>query len=793
MSPRLMLPLLLGLCVGSADLRGQGFDRSLFEEQSQPTAARNDGDKQLVRASAHFSGGRDGQPLTLTIEAQIAEPYYIYSITQPAGGPLATEIEIEKSDRFEVSGPFQAKTQPEVGQDPLFDNMLVEKHRKQAVWQAPLRLAEGVAPGEVTIKGKLTYQACTKSNCFPPRPVQFTASYQQAPASAGSVGSFQAKRAKNTTIRGHLEPQQATPGGRVTLTLVGEPNLAENYHLYGLANRDPKSGPKPTLIVLSETAGWKASAIEAKPTPKTKFDEAFQQEVDYYQGTVTWTIDLQVPQDAKPGDYLLGGSIAYAACADGIGCDPPAAARFQATVTIGDSPQPGEVPLAFEAVNYPAVAKMAEASSGKKLQPKVNEAKSNSIVWILALAFVGGIILNVMPCVLPVIGLKILSFVEQSGQHRSRVFMLNLWYSLGLMSVFMLLATLAVVLNATWGINFKWGQQFQHPEFAITLAAVVFAMGLSFLGVWEIPIPGFATTGEANKLAQQEGALGAFAKGVLTTVLATPCSAPLLGVVFTVALASPGAITYGLFGAIGLGMASPYLVIGAFPRLVRFLPKPGNWMKTFKEIMGFLLMGTVVYLISLINDDLIVPTAALLCGVGLACWWIGRVPGYEDLWVRLRAWAVGGAVTCLAVAFSFGYLTSESDHKLPWEEFSRAKLEQHLAEGKTVMVDFTADWCPNCKYVEATVLNTQPSYQAVKDLKIVPMVADWTEPNEEIAAMLEELDSNSIPVLAIFPADNPDEPIVLRDVYTQQTYLEKLSQASGTPPAAKTAMKPNHR
>ena len=230
----------------------------------------------------------------------------------------------------------------------------------------------------------------------------------------------------------------------------------------------------------------------------------------------------------------------------------------------------------------------------------------------MASAFVGGLILNLMPCVLPVISLKILAFVQQAGESRGRVFLLNVWYSLGLLSVFVVLAALAAGVGMATGERLGWGEQFTDVRFKITMTALVFVMALSFLGVWEIPIPGFVGTGRAGKLQTQEGPSGAFFKGVFTTILATPCSGPFLGPVFGYVLKQPPYMAYCIFGAIGLGMASPYLLIGAFPALIRFLPKPGEWMDTFKQLMGFLLLATVVYLFNTLTSLYVLPTMTLL-------------------------------------------------------------------------------------------------------------------------------------------------------------------------------------
>ena len=261
-------------------------------------------------------------------------------------------------------------------------------------------------------------------------------------------------------------------------------------------------------------------------------------------------------------------------------------------------------------------------------------------------------------------------------------------------------------------------------------------MGLSFLGVWEIPIPGFATSSKATELAEQGGVSGAFFKGAITTLLATPCSAPglLTAYGWAVQTKSP-TLSYLVFTLMGLGMALPYLIIGAFPGLIRFLPKPGAWMDTFKQLMGFLLLGTVVFLLTNVDWQNLVPTISLLFGLWFACWWIGRVPLTANIDRRLRAWAVSAVIAMVSLAISFssqfdafgmsfqglrgrmdrkltryvdhqvsqrldgsGNLAvepvnqAEGENELPWETYSDDLLKQLTAGQQTVMVDFTADW-----------------------------------------------------------------------------------------------------
>ena len=222
------------------------------------------------------------------------------------------------------------------------------------------------------------------------------------------------------------------------------------------------------------------------------------------------------------------------------------------------------------------------------------------------------------------------------------------------------------------------------------------------------------------------------------------------------AVTQPLATTLVVFTSLGVGMASPYILIGVFPELLRFLPKPGAWMETFKQLSGFVLLATVVFILSFIEPAAVVPTITLLLGIGVACWLVARTPLTAELRDRLQSWAVAGAVVLVFVAVSFGWLYRiiGAPREAAWQPFSLERLKQvAVDEGRTVLVDFSAEWCINCKFFEQTVLHTEPVEQAIARSGAVTMYADFTDYPQEIDRTIKALRANGVPVIAIFPGD----------------------------------------
>jgi len=744
--------------------------RSIADELGLPTVSGPAG--KPVKVSAVFyvaPGERRGK---VSVTASIAPRNHLYSITQKPGGPLPTKIRVISATKVKFLGAWTPDKKPKVKASDVFD-VPVEEHHGTVTWTAPFEIPAGVNAKTLKLQVKVDGQVCTDDllSCMevkesltaqfqvPKKPAKrpvkksaATSMQRSLPRQntlvaarvlaqnpfAEAAGGFQDKTG-NVGLEGEASSSVVVAGGSVKLALTVIPTPP--YHVYDYAPTDPNTGIKPTLLVLQAPEGWQISGPEPSGTPVVK-EEPGGTTLIYYEEPVTWTLTVAVPAGTAAGEYDLTGGVAYQVCKEDT-CDPPTGVDYQLRITVASEATAKPVALSLTESSYSKLSQQAlvmagsisdvgaetpdpkgsgDSSAGKGFQIdqlKVSgEADDSSLMVILLIAFAAGFILNFMPCVLPVIGLKIVSFVQQAGESRQRVFMLNLWFSIGLISVFMVLAMMAKLMGL------GWGDQFRNLPFNVVLTAIVFVFALSFLGVWEIPIPGFVASGKASEVAEQEGPAGAFCKGVLTTVLATPCSGPLLVPALTWAVAQPALITYLGFLCVGLGMAFPYLVIGANPQLIRFLPKPGAWMETFKNIMGFVLLATVVFLMTIVSSisiPAVLPVFTFLIGLWAACWWIGRTPLTAEFSEQIKAWCGGAVVAACSGWIAFGFVDNmmsaryegqaardverfkvvaakqakENKHateELDWQPFSSGLLQELTEQGNTVFVDFTADW-----------------------------------------------------------------------------------------------------
>jgi thiol:disulfide interchange protein len=422
---------------------------------------------------------------------------------------------------------------------------------------------------------------------------------------------------------------------------------------------------------------------------------------------------------------------------------------------------------------------------------QVSPAGSNaSGLWqALLFGFVGGLILNLMPCVLPVISLKIFGFIRQAGDHPQRILRHGLAFVGGIFAWFLGLGIVIVALKLA-GNEVTWAFQFQNPWFNFVISCIVLVFALNLFGVFEIVLPGRASTALADA-SSQEGYAGSFFQGIFATLLATPCTAPFLGTALGFAFSQSYIVILAMFASVALGMSAPYFFLSARPGWLKLLPKPGAWMERVKQFMGFPLLATLLWLLYILGNQrgliAVLGTCAFLLCLALACWiygaFCGPLSSQRARLISLTAIALlvlFGARTFLPGIFA-GSPTAEtakaSSEGIEWKPFSTNALDELLKAGDSVFVDFTADWCISCKFNERTALNVPAVREAFAKDGVVPMKADWTNANPEITAALKKFGRVGVPFYVLYPRGKADQPIILPELLTERIVLDALSKA----------------
>ncbi|QDU60805.1 Thiol:disulfide interchange protein DsbD precursor [Planctomycetes bacterium Pan216] len=870
---RVSLGALLLVVLSSGVLRAQGLQP--FGQLGRSGAE----DQVTVKLIADVKDVIPDRPFYLGVLFEIPKGYYTY---YKSAGQIAqpTKVSFNVPEGFEV-GPVEFPA-PEVKYDDVGGKTMVSYvYKRNTVVMAKVTPPVKLRPGQkVTFSANVRYMYCLeKGSCFPAPPASPKLSLPVLPVASKPVPSdeerlFARARAKlpmsgldspHVRVSAHLRPAHLEPNGNATLVVTA--NIDDGFKIQ--QNRPPVKGLISTDLILNDVKGISKFPMPEYPKPvpaNLKFFE--NKDLGAYKGKIQIKVPVTARKSLAGPTVTFSGILQYQAC-DESRCFPPEYATFSVTVPVSDKgttavpnpvgPVDGSTPAAGSAPDknpvvasstVPQIVQADEYANQIFDNIETDEDKQGSLALFILYAFLGGIILNVMPCVLPVIAIKVLGFVQQAGESRSRILLLNVMYSAGVISVFLILASLAVFL----GIG--WGGLFQKPEFNLVMAGIVFAMGLSLLGVFEIPVPGFL--GSKAGGYHQEGPLGAFMTGIMATLLATPCSGPFLGTALGWSVRQPWIVTYAVWLSIGLGMSFPYLLCGIFPAAIKLLPKPGNWMITFKEFAGFFLMGTVIYIMSYIDPTYMLPLVVMMLGMAVGVWisesW-SNVNSPLKRKIVVRGIAVATACTIGFIGFTsvreLAYQRNERDitrivrtekekwmarlanviksdetisqedkreliaqldeaegpmavattkieeaghtNELPWQPFTENKLGVLLNEGKTVLVDFSADWCLTCKRNESVALNTQETRNLVKQLGVIPLYADYTDQSDEIKKWLEKFGSISVPLLVIFPGDRPTKPIVLHDLYSQDQILAKLKEAGASvghvaDPAQQTAL-----
>ncbi len=617
----------------------------------------------------------------------------------------------------------------------------------------PLKLTNNLAPGKLDLKATVVWLEC-KDICLPGK---------ASVAASLEVGSV------------------SQPSPDAELIRAGEQKIPQTRS--GLAARawweGPAKGDSRSLLIQWATA---APLKEADFFPYSGDPYDVQAAVDLIPaepGQVRVRKLIKKPADTKAWPTQLPGLLI-----EQPGSDQPTAA-MEATLMIASN---------------------EGTTAGETSQPPTNPDSpapaANSLLVMLGFAFLGGLILNIMPCVLPVIALKILSFVSQSKRSGHTMRKLGLMYGLGVLVSFWVLAAIVIGVQQA-GRTANWGMQFQNPQFLIGITILVTLVALNLFGVFEVTLGGGAMNA-AGELAAKEGNAGAFFNGVLATVLATPCTAPFLAVALGFAFSQSPAIILLMFSFVGLGLAAPYVVLSWHPAWLKLLPKPGVWMQKFKVAMGFPMLATAIWLFTLatarFGKDGVLWLGLFLVSLALVAWIWG-----EFIQRGFKRRGLAGAVCVLLLAVSYGYSLEDGMHwrtppaaasrdarnrdadGIAWEVWNAEAVAQARAAGRPVFVDFTADWCLSCKVNARTSIEIPSVRAKLKTINALALIGDYTDYNDAITAELKKFARAGVPLVLVYPSDTNAAPQVLPALLTPGVVLDALDKAATARPPVNSA------
>lgn len=681
------------------------------DESFDPFATENSG-KQKTQASliSEQSIIAPGQPFTVAVKLVIPDKWHSYYINPGLiGEPLTLEWDLPKG--FKHSN-IQWPT-PHIAK-MLGMNTYGYSHTVYypVTITPPATLETGK---NITLKLKAKWQICDDNNCdFEP-----------------ANGAF-----------GHYSTSLKTGETSVTNESTAKDFIQARKHL-----------PRPAT-------NWKISAHDdgrnisliLTPPPGTPFkaDQAY-----YY--------DRDKQTDAQQKQTLTQDNETYTLTiprnkGNDIDPDPgPVLKHLNGILSLGDHRQSITISTPLD----PPPAKTLQSANIGKLLP------------IVGGMLIGGLILNLMPCVFPVIGLKIMGFAQQAGEEKSKIVMHGVTFTAGVLISFWVLSGFLLSLRNTalkgQGDEVGWGYQLQNPHIVLTILLLMFILALNMFGLFEI---GTTATGVGGKLQNRQGLSGSFFSGVLATVVATPCSAPFLGAAIGAAFALPNVQFMLAFTAMALGLALPYLVLSIFPHLIEKLPRPGPWMESFKQAMSFLLFATAGYLlwiyIAQTGLDFMFNAVVGLTLIAIGLWIYGR---WNQPHRKTKVRTIAKILAILGLAGGVFATLPPTDKTITWEKWSPDKVEQLLDEDTPVYVDFTATWCLTCQSNKKTAY-TQEIVQLFEEYGIVALKADKTKPNPLIEKKLQELGRTAIPVNVLY-VPGEDKPIITPEILTPG-YMKKL-------------------
>ncbi|CAN5238685.1 protein-disulfide reductase DsbD [soil metagenome] len=729
-----------------------------------PCAGAVDENDLLPVDEAYVMTARATAPDRIEVNWKIAGGYYLYKhrfSAQAVGGPATVgALQIPPGDKHH---------------DQFFGD--VETYRKSVTATLPV-----VANGASSVQVKLKYQGCADIGvCYPPQTRTLTIALSAGGGPTAPADGASLLGGSKAPMPG-MDPAPATSGGNALSSLAGAPGTVlaagdalpedQAFKFEAIANSPAellvRLTPTPKYYLYRDKTSFRLLdgnglrlGVPVLPAGKNFHDE-------HFGDVAVWFDQVEIPvplfRDDR-GARSVQVEASFQGClTDGI-CYPP----MVRVVTV-------ELPAGAGAVVGAASAAISN-SAATAIAPEGAPTGAPTLLAALLLALLGGLILNLMPCVLPVLSFKALGLAQASRSHaHARAH--ALWYTAGVLTTFAVVGGIVLGLRGA-GQALGWGFQLQQPWIVASLALLMFAIGLSLSGVFQF---GAGLAGVGQSLTEKSGASGDFFTGVLAVVVASPCTAPFMAGALGYAFTAPFVAAIGVFLALGIGLALPFLLIGFVPALAERLPRPGAWMDTMKMWLAYPMYLTAVWLLWVFGKQRGMDAVALLLIAGvvlaLALWWHERQRYVEGAARKALAWVL------LAVALGVGFVAVHApstaagvviaEGKVP---FSRDTLASLRAAHTPVFIDMTADWCITCKVNEKAVLDTKEFQALLAKTNTTYMVGDWTNQDPAISAFLDEYHSPGVPLYVVYPADGgPGKR--LPQVLTMATMREALETAA---------------
>jgi thiol:disulfide interchange protein DsbD len=530
------------------------------------------------------------------------------------------------------------------------------------------------------------------------------------------------------------------------------------------------------------TEGYRIGKIEYPVAKKGSSGE------EEYTGEFTLSALLERTAPAEKAAKSIAVKAMWQMCDEEGTCLMPADLTVQVTIDPAAIPDAGGAKPA--PASGPAPPAKTAASSAEPAPSSAPAGPPASFWVMLVFALLGGSILNLMPCVLPVLSIKALSLVQSASSDRREVLKGALAYTAGVLACFAVLALIVIGVKSA-GRDVGWGFQFQDWRFVLALTVVIWIFSLSLFEVFVITLPGMTAIDAAGR---KSGHWGSFFSGSFSVLLATPCTAPMLGPAMGYAFSQPPALIFLFFLTVGVGLALPFLLLGFFPQALQWIPKPGNWMIVFREVMAFLLAATAVYLLDILYYQIGAGLFAViwyLLLAAIAVWMYGKFA--NPLCSTGRRWVFSIVALVLLIGplpwvlasghagqeklMAAGYAGEDcADPETGFLRFSPARVEQALQTGKPVFIDFGAQWCATCRANEKLVLHTQTIREAFKKHGVLPFYADFTNPDPVIAEWLKRYERAGVPLYLLFRPGEP-APHVFPELLTKETVLMELEKS----------------